>query len=118
MTAAKVLWISRHAMTEEQRADLQKRNWAITGGPIEVLHLDNITLPARGSEGARALLDLAREHQSTVIAAVLPAHVAAAWVMLEYTLEVMLYLPVSVPAAAKEGEVRGGGFTFSHWERY
>jgi hypothetical protein len=105
-------------MTEDQRADLQKRNWAITGGPIEVLHLDNITLPARGTEGARALLDLAREHQSTVIAAVLPAHVAAAWVMQEYTLEVMLYLPVSVPAAAKEGEVRGGGFTFSHWERY
>lgn len=104
----KILWISRHEMTADQREALSGME------ATEVIHLDNVTLPSLGKKAVAALLELAREHNADAIAAVLPAHVAAAWVM-EYPL-VKLYLPVSVPAAAKEGEVRGGGFTFSHWE--
>lgn len=56
------------------------------------------------------------------IAAVLPGHITAALAHASHTngrtpapmCPVMV--PVSLPAPAKEGEARGGGFVHSHWE--
>ena len=117
----KVLWLSRHAMTEEQREELIQRrrsvSWRAATTPMhEIVHL-NVTLPAYGHAAVRAILDLCEEHKADVVAGVLPAHVAACW-MLRGIEDVTLYLPVSAPAPAVEGETRGGGFVFSHWEAY
>ena len=121
----KILWISRHAMTDAQREELTRRrpSWKTREG-IEIVHL-NVTLPAYGYEAVRVILDLCREHQAGVVAAVLPAHVAASWMVRgvrtvprQFGDDVALYLPVSIPAPAVEGETRGGGFVFSHWEAY
>lgn len=121
----KILWISRHAMTGEQKTALIQRrevfSWKAREA-VEIVHL-NVTLPAHGYEAVRVILDLCKEHEAGVVAAVLPAHVAAAWILRgvrcvprQFGDDVALYLPVSVPAPAVEGETRGGGFVFSHWE--
>ena len=124
----KILWLSRHAMTNEQREQLVSRrqtfSWKAREASVEIVHL-NVTLPAYGYEAVRVILDLCKEHEAGVVAAVLPAHVAAAWMVRgvrtvprQFGDDVALYLPVSIPAPAAEGETRGGGFVFSHWETY
>lgn len=117
----KIIWLSRHAMTDEQREELIRRRrsvfWEDTSSPMHEIVPLNVTLPAYGPDAVRVILDLCDEYGADVVAAVLPAHVAAAW-MLRDIADVTLYLPVSAPAPAVEGETRGGGFVFSHWEAY
>lgn len=124
----KILWLSRHAMTKDQREELIRRreifSWKAREAPVEITHL-NVTLPAHGYEAVRVILDLCKEHEAGVVAGVLPAHVVAAWMLRgvrcvprQFGDDVALYLPVSIPAPAVEGETRGGGFVFSHWEAY
>jgi hypothetical protein len=50
-----------------------------------------------------------------VVAGVFPAHVAVA--ISQLGVGVPVFVPVSVPAPAAEGETRGGGFVHSHWEK-
>lgn len=116
-----VLWLSRHTMTPEQATDLRHMVGAHT-----VLH-QNVTFPAQGMEAATFIRTQAADAGCRLVAGVFPAHVVAA--LVEQCLRVgpeddlytpkgiMLLLPVSVPAPAREGEVRGGGFAHSHWER-
>ena len=57
----RVLWISRHTMTEEQRADLER----VMGGPVE------LTVWSDTVENLQDLQPLVR--RSDAVAAVLPA---------------------------------------------
>jgi hypothetical protein len=112
----KVLWLSRHPMVAEQLEAL---------GDVEVVHL-NVTFPAVGDEAAAGIRALAKEHGASTVAGVFPAHVVAAlfnqcitagaWNDQFIPKGLKLMMPISVPAPAKDGEVRGGGFSFSHWE--
>lgn len=122
MSTLKIIWVSRHTMTAEQYFAL--KNLVLDTSPgyseIEVESM-NLTLPETSPEACVLLASLAHERGAEV-AAVLPAHIAARWTAGRWSgrgvAKPRLYLPVSVPASAKEGEVRGGGFTFSHWEMY
>ena len=108
-----ILWLSRHPMVAEQLEAL---------GDVEVIHL-NVTFPAKGYEAAQMIRELAKAHRVTEVAGVFPAHIVAALYeqcmgpdMLFIPSGLKIRMPVSVPAPAKEGEVRGNGFVFSHWE--
>jgi hypothetical protein len=113
----KVLWLSRHEMTEEQRTDLnqliQSNNDCELG---EIVHL-NHTFAAKGFEAAEEIATLAQQHEVQVVSGVFPAHVVVhIRLSLDRWIEEspMLVLPVSVPVPAVEGQVRG--FRHSHWE--
>ena len=114
----RILWLSRHALTEEQKETLliERRmvHWP-SAVQVEFIHL-NITLPAFSGDAVQGILDLREDKGADVVSGVLPAHVAAQWMQME--VKVPLYLPVSIPAPAVEGETRGGGFVFSHWEAF
>ena len=119
MKSVRVLWLSRHAMTPEQesslRGEILARELAEEVG--EIVHL-NLTFPAKGDEAASFISETFKERgfgRDDVLAGVFPAHVAVA--LWRGTID-NIALPVSAPAPAKEGEVRGGGFTHSHWEWY
>lgn len=126
----KVLWLSRHAMSAEQLADLETDPHMGIGFPVgqetqvEVIH-HNATYPAVGYEAARQIIEIGASYGANIIAGVFPAHVAVQlsrrdrWSNV-YTANVLksVMVPVSVPAAAVEGEVRGGGFVHSHWEAF
>ena len=113
MTQRNVLWLSRHAMTPEQEQAL--RNEFDTLELVILQH--NMTFPADSVRAVEEIVALAEREQAHVVAGVFPAHVAARFALRADAHNFpMLALPVSVPAPAKEGEVRGGGFTFSHWE--
>ncbi len=132
MTKGKVLWLSRHEMTESQVADLRGMMEGTAYGPMsEVVHL-NVTFPSSGLEAAKAIMALAEEHECSVIAGVFPAHVGMRlaslreeWAMYHPTEGVRkaslqlrsrtIAIPVTVPTSAKEGETRGGGFVHDHW---
>jgi sugar/nucleoside kinase (ribokinase family) len=112
-----ILWLSRHPMTEQQLEAL--------GNDVVIKHL-NVTFPAKGSEAAEHIHALAKEHGAKTVAAVLPAHVMSAlyerclrlagWGTAFEPVGLKIMSAVSVPAVAKEGETRGSGFVFSHWE--
>jgi hypothetical protein len=125
-----VLWLSRHKMTKDQEADLRKELsisalYEEEDEPPEynIVHL-NVCFAARSEAAIQDILELCEEHSSHVITGVFPAHVA-----LELYRRIKnvptprgelpyILVPVSVPAPAAEGEVRGGGFTHSHWEMF
>lgn len=121
MMKEKVLWLSRHAMTDEQQAELIARirsdYWDDDMTPLHEIVQINVTLPAYGFNAVQEILNLCDQYGTRHVAAVLPAHVAAQWA-LNHRREEVLWLPVSVPAPAVEGETRGGGFVFSHWEAF
>ena len=123
MESVKVLWLSRHEMTAEQSADLEAQiARSRRAVEIKVIHM-NTTFPANGDEAAMMVKTLA--HEVSHVAGVFPAHVAVSLAHLgldpnggHNPVIGSLWLPVSVPAPAKDGEVRGGGFAHSHWERF
>ena len=95
------LWLSRHEMSEQQAVDVKDYN----------VIKENMTYAASGPEAARNILSAAAQHKCKIVGGVFPAHVAVELVKQK---EIAIWLPVSIPAPAKEGEERG--FTFSHWE--
>ena len=120
----KILWLSRHQMTAAQLADLRgvlTRDF-FTGASMAPVETMNLTLPAHSEAALDELVALARTHQlcdqwdaqdGGCIAAVLPAHIAAAVArdrLKSTRLACPVYVPVSVPAPAVDGETRGGGF--------
>jgi hypothetical protein len=114
----RVLWVSRHEMTEAQREALHETRRVVNYPEqvsLDIIYI-NLTLPAPSGDAVKAILAACEDWDTGLVAGVLPAHVAAQWMQME--VQVPLYLPVSVPAPAVEGEVRGGGFTFSHWEAF
>jgi len=125
MSELKVLWLSRHTMTEEQLDVL--RDWF--DEEITVVHV-NAVYSADSETAVEELDTLVKEHDAHALAGVFPGHIAAAYAILHFQQElperyrrndrnyVPMFVPVSVPAPAKEGEVRGNGFTFSHWEQF
>jgi hypothetical protein len=113
----KVLWLSRHEMTEDQKADLNQLLQSNNGCELgEIIHL-NHTFAAKGFVAAEEIATLAQQHEVQVVSGVFPAHVA---VRIRLSLDSwieespMLVMPVSVPVPAVEGQVRG--FRHSHWE--
>jgi hypothetical protein len=119
----KVLWLSRHAMTEEQLEVLG--HWF--DEEITVTQV-NAVYSADSEEAVEELVALGKEYDA--LAGVFPGHIAAAYALLRFKQELPewykpnnreylpMFVPVSVPAPAKEGEVRGNGFDFSHWEQF
>ena len=119
----RVLWLSRHPMTEEQKADL-----CLTMGidSVKVMQ-ENMTYNENSeiaSEEIRRMVanrttydDKGYPHKVHALAGVFPAHVAVSLVLnREYLDMPMILLPVSVAVEAAEGQNRG--FRHSHWERY
>lgn len=107
-----ILWCSRHAMTEQQYRDLHIDE--------EVVSV-NLTYPADAYEAAAMILAGADDLGAKTITGVFPAHVAIALIDLireRKDGETELVVPVSEPAKAVEGEVRGNGFVHSHWEYF
>lgn len=130
MNKVKVLWLSRHTMTAEQMADLENHPSMTIGLPmgakveVEVIHL-NLTYVAGGHEAAKQVMEAGASCGAKFIAGVFPAHVAVKLAKRDhwsnvYTANVLkgVLVPVSLPAPAKEGETRGGGFIHSHWEAF
>lgn len=123
-SGAMVFWASRHLMTDVQLLDLI----ATIDGEVTVIS-QNLTYPAESGQALAEITAAAQECGCTVIAGVFPAHVAAAvarrsatapeegWPEWRHGYQGIHWIvPVSVPAPAKEGETRGGGFVHSHWE--
>jgi hypothetical protein len=92
-------------MTREQVLNLQ-------AGEEEGLEITqiNFTFSAFGEEAANEILELSEGYD--LVAGVFPAHVAVALAARDDA--PLIAMPVSVPAPAKEGEVRG--FVHHHWE--
>lgn len=109
----KILWLSRHSMTPDQESALR----ADYQFPVEVVHR-NVTFPARSSEAVEQIIALASDEGIKHVAGVFPAHIAAKFAQDADDRDYHLLIPVSKPAPAVEGEVRGGGFVFSHWEMF
>lgn len=107
----RLLWASRHEMTAEQKSGLAER----LGSELELVSV-NITLPAHSDEAVPVLDSAVRQNECDVLAGVFPAHVAGALARRSGWQKVRAFVPVSVPAPAVEGQVRGGGFSHSHWE--
>jgi len=108
----KVLWLSRHAMSGQQLADLKMHE----GVDVEVIHV-NALFPSQGSQAVYYILGLAHQTGCGKIAGVFPAHIAVAfaeWLRGQEGPSFKLYLPVNKPAPANEGETRP--FVHSHWE--
>ena len=117
MKSIRVLWMSRHKITPEQESSLREEILAreLAEDVSEIVHL-NLTFPAKGDEAATVIAETFREKgfgDDDVLVGVFPAHVAVA---LWHGRICNIALPVSVPAPAKEGEIRGEGFVHSHWE--
>jgi hypothetical protein len=106
-------------MTPEQLSDLNNQSFIICEGGAEVVS-ENMTFPARGEAAAEVIMAKAKQVGAEFVAGVFPAHVAVSLreVLGEEDNPLFLLCPVAVPAAAKEGEVRGGGFVHSHWELF
>lgn len=118
----KIVFFSRHTLTPEQIAGLVELNLPSDDGAAwqpEVVTI-NSTFPAKAGEASALVMAKAKELGAEYIAGVFPAHVA---IELYRDLGVddnplFMLVPVSLPAPAVEGEVRGGGFVHSHWELF
>ena len=137
---AAVLWLSRHEMSADQKASLEAR-LAHSYVAFDYTNV-NETFPAQSSDAIPRIAALVEDHKAAnpgklaIVAGVFPAHIAAglarasmfgsnsvmaeaeAWNTGEMpqTISFPIYVPVSVPAPAVEGETRGGGFVHHHWE--
>lgn len=114
------LWVSRHPLTEEQETTLLR---AAAGGcatPVEgvsVRQIGELVLPEDPCASVEALCRVARENRADVLAAVLPASVAASWARSEALGGLphgapMLLLPVT---RARKGADRDAGYEFAGW---
>ena len=123
----KALWLSRHEMTKEQLEDLSHflaPYWWVDGQDLESVEHRNVTFPARSPEAVEAITKMVSElvgddEAPLIVCGVFPAHIAGALTRLlnDGYVQALFLVPVSVPAPAKEGETRGGGFVHSHWEQ-
>jgi hypothetical protein len=121
-------------MTEEQSSSINDE--LIPATSLEVQH-HNVTFPAHSEEAVNMILGMCNEVKDAdwiVVSGVFPAHIAAALAKARVasasrSLQEEIYystgempkefpygviVPVSVPAPALAGEVRG--FVHSHWE--
>ena len=143
MNIIRVLWLSRHGMTPEQEESLREclgglgtKEYQAGGVKLEVV-MENITFPSDGAKAAMLAQKMALANKCMVLTGVFPAHVAGALVHLSRDKTLIypdgeplmhrdgyrmdgcspscVYVPVAVPAPAKVGEVRGGGFTHHSW---
>jgi hypothetical protein len=116
-----LFWMSRHEQSPEQYKSLVD-DYADNGIRFNSTEIINATFPARSDELAVYMDNLIQwgyltpENSAIVIAGVFPAHIAVKLVSYCSDRGYKLSLPVSVPAPAKDGEVRGGGFIHNHWE--
>jgi hypothetical protein len=80
---------------------------------VVICHV-NLTFAASSLDAVTEIMALASTHAVDVISGVFPAHVA---VRLASTFKPYypILLPVSVPAVASDGQLRG--YVHSHWER-
>ena len=120
-------------MTDEQRGSLKDKlepgdyMWISVD---DVIHL-NVTFEAESWKALEQIRMLCKKHLGSkdyrhIVLGVFPAHIAAAVVQqwhgpdslenIQFWDRVCLGIPVAIPAPAKEGEIRGGGFVHSHWE--
>jgi hypothetical protein len=127
-----VVWLSRHAMTEDQKESLlpllgvvsSMEGWSIAPlrfqpDDLEIKQI-SYTFPARSGGALDALATLVGMYPGAVFTGVFPAHIAAAIARDRCNNRNLLppvFVPVSVPRPAAAGEVRGGGLVHSHWER-
>jgi hypothetical protein len=113
-------------MTAEQLDDL-KQSFSDIGNVEFNINSINAVFPANGNEAAEQIIKMIPEKISgvqsiEVICGVFPAHVALSLVRMRdnkvdyFGPAFNVLIPVSVPAPAVEGEVRGGGFIHHHWE--
>jgi len=112
-------------MSDEQLDDLTKTFGKDTFGEDTELNISsaNVTFPAEGKKAAEEIVRMIPEkvsgvHSIEVVCGVFPAHVALSLVKMRDDNGPVfnVLIPVSVPAPAVEGEVRGGGFLHHHWE--
>lgn len=122
MRKEKILWLSRHPMNLAQQSDLLEAVQAkfkytpnLRPDVLEVVML-NITFPAKSSDAINLVANLAIEYGVTYIAGVFPAHIAGALARhnAQECAPYGVFVPVSVPKFAEDGEQRG--FEHSHWE--
>jgi hypothetical protein len=106
--APRVLWLSRHEMSDEQKDDIAH----IIGG-AELVTM-NVTYPAHSDDAVAEITALARARNCRWVCGVFPAHIAAAFARRQGWQALRVLVPVSIPVAAVEGQARG--FTHSHWE--
>ncbi len=121
----KILWLSRHPITEVQKADLiesikgsYQNQFSPGEAPsvFEVVEI-NFTFASEGEAAAKQIQELCRDYQATAVSGVIPAHVAVeAYRSWEYYRTYQGYLPVPKPAFATDGEVRA--YEHSHFERF
>jgi hypothetical protein len=124
----RIIWLSRHSMSDIQKKDLTA---FLRQDDLEVTE-QNATFPARSEEARDIIRDILLRNPDAHVAGVFPAHIAGAiarkfqncdapgivdrdWLAIR-TNGQRVFVPASLPASAKEGEVRGGGFAHSHWE--
>lgn len=119
-----VLWLSRHPITPEQILSLREEILSKYLHPkspakpaiIDIVGLNNVTFPAKGDAGLEKLQELAIRYNADTVSGVIPAQiaVAASRARCNGTSSLVGYIPVAVPAAAKEGETRA--YAHSHFE--
>lgn len=107
--APRALWLSRHEMSAEQKESIVRGQFA----GITVVS-SNVTYPAYSDEAVEEITALARARNCRMVLGVFPAHIAAAFARRQGWQALRVFVPVSVPVAAAEGQTRG--FTHSHWE--
>ena len=113
------LWVSRHPLTEEQETTLLRAagGCAIPVEGVSVRQIGELVLPEDPCASVEALCRVARENRADVLAAVLPASVAASWARSEALGGLpagapMLLLPVT---RARKGADRDAGYEFAGW---
>jgi hypothetical protein len=107
----KILWLSRHNMTQEQKEQLValfvEENQLV--GDAEIVSI-NATFSADSMSAVAEIHALLKEHDTHLLSGVFPAHIAARLCEQSYRVA----LPVSVPVFAEDGQQRG--FCHSHFE--
>lgn len=108
----RVLWLSRHALSDMQKIDLSSE----TGYDELTVDTVNMTYPARSGAAVDAIEAAAEGFD--VVCGVFPAHIAAEIVRRQFVVGdggPSFWVPVSMPVFAEDGTPRG--FEHSHWER-
>lgn len=105
----KVIWMSRHPMTDAQRSSLAAK---LGEDAVEVASVNPLFPDSHKAVIGYTYDRLADQGWTdAVVAGVFPAHVAI-WLSREFTLAV----PIAVPVKAEHGEERR--FEHSHWEMF
>ena len=124
-TGFKMAWFSRHQPTVQQQCAFMCLQ-DVTGDDgypsqgLSTCHISsvNMVFPATSEAAAREIVAHAVEIGADCVGGVFPSHVAISLHEACKEVGLPLIIPVSVPAPAVEGEVRGGGFVHSHLELF